>query len=95
VREGPDGQITAVVSTKDLDLTSEAGLKELQHRVKLAAWKACQQGDVLITAMHGQCEVEAMARAAEMQRRVIAEAAARTYAGAAATPVSFADKPEQ
>jgi UrcA family protein len=82
---------TSVVQYRDLDLTTDAGRMELQHRVNLAAWKACQEGanDAYSHAIRGRCEAAAAASAAEMQRRVIANATARTYAGAARAPVAF------
>jgi UrcA family protein len=97
LRVQADGHVSAVITTNDLDLTTDAGRKELQNRVKFAAWKACHESasDALLSAMHEQCEAAAIAGAADMERHVIAAAAARSYAGAAATPVSFADRPEQ
>jgi UrcA family protein len=78
VRVQTDGRVTAAISTKDLDLTTEAGRTELQHRVKLAASKACREAadEALYSVMRRSCEDAAIKDAADMQRRVIAGAAA-------------------
>jgi UrcA family protein len=90
---GPDdGRVSIRVAYEDLDLTSEAGRKELQRRVKLAAWRSCTESaqGAALEAMRSECEATAAADAAAMQRQVIANAAARTYAGEAAAPVVYA-----
>jgi UrcA family protein len=83
-----DGQVTAAIPTNDLDLTTDAGRKALHHRVWVTAEMACEQsgaGPVTTAA----CDREAVRTAAAMERQVIAHATARTYAGAAATPVAL------
>jgi UrcA family protein len=77
--------LSANVEYRDLDLTTDAGRLELQHRVRVAARELCdQQGRNLMAAMALTCEHQVVTRSAEMQRRVIAEARARAATVASA-----------
>jgi UrcA family protein len=79
-----------MVHYQDLDLTTDAGRIELQHRVQVVARTLCDQGPDLVIGSELTCENEAVASAAEMQRQVIAEARARAYAATPADKVAVA-----
>jgi UrcA family protein len=62
--------LSANVEYRDLDLTTDAGRLELQHRVRVAARKLCEeQGPNLVAAMALTCENQVVARSVEIQRR--------------------------
>jgi UrcA family protein len=87
-----DGEVSMAVSYQDLDLTTEAGGKELQHRVRVAAQRVCtEEPDLWVIAMTTpRWEIIAAASAADMQRRAIAAARARSYATTPADKVTVA-----
>ena len=85
---GPN--FSAMVHYQDLDLTTDAGRIELQHRVQIVARILCGPGPDLVPASELTCENEAMASAAEMERQVIAEARSRAYAATPADKVAVA-----
>jgi UrcA family protein len=85
---GPN--FSAMVHYQDLDLTTDAGRIELQHRVRVVARILCDQGPDLVIGSELTCENEAVASAAEMQRQVIAEARARSHVATPADQVAVA-----
>jgi UrcA family protein len=82
--------LSTMVHYQDLDLTTDAGRAELQHRVRIEARTLCDQGPELAGTSGRTCENEAMASAAQMERQVIAAAQARSYAATAADKVAVA-----
>ena len=85
---GPN--FSTMVHYQDLDLTTDAGRIELQRRVRIVARTLCDQGPELAGTSGRTCESQAIASAAGMQRQVIAEARARSYAATAADKVAVA-----
>jgi UrcA family protein len=74
--------LAATIQSRDLDLTTDAGRRELQHRVRLAAHQLCaRSGQDFLPPLARECEGNAIASAAKMQSRVIAQAYGATPAG--------------
>jgi UrcA family protein len=82
--------LSAMVHYQDLDLTTDAGRIELQHRVQGVARALCGPGPDLVAGSEMVCEKEAVASAAEMEGQVIAEARSRAYAATPADKVAVA-----
>ena len=90
---GPNTRsVSAVVSYRDLDLTTESGRAMLNQRVRLTAQDLCRQlgeGNMGATGSAPSCEQDAMNSVGEQQRVAIANASPRALAEAPA-PVAAA-----
>lgn len=79
--------VSAVVSYRDLDLTTESGRAMLHQRVRLTAQDLCRQlgeGGMGGTAAAPSCEQDAINSVSEQQRLAVANAQPRALAAAPA-----------
>ncbi|CAN7499564.1 UrcA family protein [Phenylobacterium sp. LjRoot219] len=92
---GPSARsISAVVSYRDLDLTTESGRAMLSQRVRLTAQDLCRQlgaANMGATGTAPSCEQDAINSVGEQRRVAIADASPRALAEA---PPSFAPAAE-
>jgi UrcA family protein len=93
-------RFSAVVKYGDLDLTTEVGREVLQHRIKSAAWRVCDEdaapGMLFAEITHTvRCATKTANSASVTLRHIIANAAARSAATTVVLDAAQASAPRR